>query len=458
MTSIRRRTVGLVLTLLLIGTLLIALTNIHDSQREIGEIYDAQLAQSARILQGMLRAAPRAEGRQALHESVTAALAEATDSPYGHRYEAKMAFQAWNASGAPLMRSPNAPAFALPTTPGFTELILDGEGWYGFLLPDPDHDLMLWVGERDEVRADLVRRILRHTLTPHLIGLVLLSLLAWLAIGWGLRPLRRMAALIRHRDPESLQPLRLDPLPRELEPMQAALNRLLLQIEQLLQRERRFIADAAHELRTPLAVLRLHAQNALSAQTGGARDEALKFVVSGTDRLTRVVNQLLILARLEPRPSWSDEQRFDLRTAVGATLEELGPWILDKGFDLSFEAPPTQARVRGDSAMLGIALQNLLTNAVNVSPPGGEIQVRLDVGDDWADILILDQGPGIPATVLPRLFERFYSSGAANGAGLGLSIVQTVAQHLNGRIELGNQPDGGACARLGLPLLPAAGA
>ncbi|MBA1210849.1 MULTISPECIES: HAMP domain-containing sensor histidine kinase [Pseudomonas] len=454
MTSIRRRTVGLVLSLLLIGTLLIALTNVHDSQREIGEIYDAQLAQSARILQGMLRAASRGEGRLALHASVTQALAEANDSPYGHRYEAKMAFQAWNARGEPLMRSPSAPIFSMPTTPGFTEQTLEGEAWYGFLLPDPEHDLMLWVGEREEVRADLVRRILRHTLTPHLIGLVLLSLLAWLAIGWGLKPLRRMAGLIRHRDPESLQPLQLDPLPRELEPMQAALNRLLLQIEQLLQRERRFIADAAHELRTPLAVLRLHAQNALSAQTAAARDEALKFVVSGTDRLTRVVNQLLILARLEPRPSWSAEQRFDLRTALSATLEELGPWILDRGLDLSLDAKASQVQVHGDSAMLGIALQNLLTNAVNVSPPGGEIRVRLEVTADWAEIQILDQGPGIAEEIQPRLFERFYSSGAANGAGLGLSIVQTVAQHLGGRIELDNRPEGGACARLGLPVLP----
>ena len=107
--------------------------------------------------------------------------------------------------------------------------------------------------------------------------------------------------------------------------------------------------------------------------------------------------------------------------------------------------------------MVGIALQNLLTNAVNVSPPGGEIRIRLEVSADWAEIQILDQGPGIPVEILPRLFERFYSSGAANGAGLGLSIVQTVAQHLGGRIELGNRPEGGACARLGLPVLPGPG-
>ncbi len=170
-----------------------------------------------------------------------------------------------------------------------------------------------------------------------------------------------------------------------------------------------------------------------------------------------MVNQLLILARLEPRPSWSAEQRFDLRTALSATLEELGPWILDKGLDLSLDAEASQAQVHGDSAMLGIALQNLLTNAVNVSPPGGEIRVRLEISAGWAEIQILDQGPGIPVEILPRLFERFYSSGAANGAGLGLSIVQTVAQHLGGRIELGNRPEGGACARLGLPVLPGPG-
>ncbi len=249
MTSLRHRTLWLVLGLLLLGTLIISLYNFHDSRHEIGEIYDGQLAQSARLLQGAIHAQPPDEQRQALYNAFNAALSQAGSHRIGHPYEGKMAFQVWDKEGHSLIRSSSAPAFERPvTTPGFSDQTIYEINWHGFLLPDDRHGVMIWVGEREDVRQDLVNRIVRHTLIPNLIGVVVLSVLIWLAIGWGLKPLQNMAQTIRKRHGGSLEPLQLTPLPRELEPMQAALNRLLSQIEQLLQRERRFIGDAAHEM------------------------------------------------------------------------------------------------------------------------------------------------------------------------------------------------------------------
>ncbi|OHV13928.1 sensor histidine kinase [Kushneria phosphatilytica] len=453
MTSIRQRTVALVLGALAIGTLVIGVFNFRDSSHEIAEIYDAQLAQTARILQGILHTPLAAGTRRELYQSVNDALANAGHTRYGHPYESKMAFRVWRREGTDIVSSASAPPLSTMPQHPFTEIRAGGVGWHGFLLPDDKEDMMIWVGERDDVRADLVDRIVRHTLTPNVIGLFLLALLVWLAVGWGLRPLRRMAQLIRQRDAESLAPLKLAPLPTELEPMQAALNRLLQEIDTLLKRERRFIADAAHELRTPLAVLRLNAQNALEARSEQARIESLGYIISGTDGLARVFNQLLVLARMEPKPEWQDEDRMEVYHVLQQTLVELSGWVLDKGLDFVLDAEPGHAQVRGDPTMLGIAIQNLVTNAVNVSPAGGEIRVVLEVEEAHCEIRVLDQGPGLDQEQAARMFERFYSRGSAEGAGLGLSIVQTITHHLGGTVTLENRSEGGACATLRLPLV-----
>ena len=301
MTSMRRRTLALVLGLMLLGTLAMTLFNYFDSTHEVEEIYDAQLAHSARLLQGLMRTPVREEERAGLYRAFNEALAQAGQrSKPGHPYESKLAFQVWDASGHLLVHSAGAPSLESPSQQeGFAALELGPHKWRGFLLRDSSTGLLIWTGERDDVRRELVTSIVRHTLFPTLLGSLLLAALQWWAIGWGLAPLRNMAAVIRARHADSLQPLQLEPLPSELAPMQAALNRLLGQIEQLLERERRFIADAAHELRTPLAVLRVHVQNATQARDEAERQQSLGYLLGGIDRATRVVNQLLTLARTE---------------------------------------------------------------------------------------------------------------------------------------------------------------
>ena len=450
--SIRRRTLWLVMGILVFGTLLIALYNFHDSSHEIAEIYDAQLAQNARLLQGVMQMPLASAEREQLYQAFNDALGKA-GGQLGHPYESKMAFQVWNRAGERVVHSASAPLVQAGLhAPGFHDLWAGEQLWRGFLLPDDTQGLLIWVGESDAVRQDLVERIVRHTLGPNLLGILLLAALVWWGIGWGLRPLNHLADVIRSRHADSLEPLQLEPLPTELEPMQAALNRLLFQIEDLLQRERRFIGDAAHEMRTPLAILRVHAQNAIAAETEGQRDEALQFLIGGVDRLTRVVNQLLTMARVQPGPTAPPWPPRNVEPMVREALAELTPWIFGKGLELSFEAPPGRLLACIDEDALGIVLHNLVSNAVSFSPPGGEVTVRLR--DDGRGNLLLsveDQGPGIDQEQAARLFERFYSRDNPHGAGLGLAIVEMIARRHGGSITLENRPEGGLRAVLQIP-------
>jgi len=235
--------------------------------------------------------------------------------------------------------------------------------------------------------------------------------------------------------------------------MQAAINRLLAHIEDLLRREHRFIADAAHEMRTPLAILRLHAQNAQAANTDAERQKALDYLIGGVDRLTRVVNQLLTLARVEPRLGQRATTEVDLGEVVTDILAELTPWILDRGLEPSLEIGEGDLRLAIDAGALGIALQNLVSNAVEHSPPGGRITVSLKRLGSRFELTVEDEGPGIDKASLTRVFERFYSRNSPNGAGLGLSIVATIIERMGGQVRLDNRADGGLAATLSLPLL-----
>ena len=450
MTSIRRRTLTLIIGLMLTGLLILSIFNLHDSNHEIAEVYDAQLAQNARLLQGVMRMPLANKEHAELYQAFNKALGDAVPRVDGHPYESKIAFQVWNHQGEVLVHTASAPTFTTPpTAPGFSDVLdLNNRQWRAFILEDATNNLRIWVGERDDVRSDLVDRIVRHTLWPNMLGSLILAAMVWLAIGWGLKPLANMAATLRARHSGSLEPLQLEPLPSELEPMQAALNRMLAQIQQVLGRERRFIADAAHEMRTPLAVLRVHAQNLLDAGTEQERRESLKHLIDGVDRTSRLVNQLLTMARLEPQTKVTEQPILDLATTIRESLVQMTPWLLNKGLELVFEAPGDGYLARVDAAAINIALNNLVTNAANFSPEHGVITVQLKRTDAHFELSVEDQGPGIDESERERLFERFYSRGNDQGAGLGLTIVQAIAVRLGGHVTLENRPTGGLCATL----------
>ncbi len=486
MRSIRSRTLLLVLGLLGLSTTLISYKSYRDAHHEIEELFDAELAQQARLLGGMVSRGMPPGGRKALQEALDEAVTQdesGTEAqPLGHEYEKKLGFFVFDEHGTVLLRSASAPAPAAtldqllrdiepggggrgytegePLSPlaqrliGYHDVLLDAHHWRVFVLHDQRDAHWVLVGERDDVRGELGAKIALRSLLPDLVGLPLLALLVWLAVGWGLRPLGRMVQLLKTRDPNNLSPLLLAPMPPELEPMVAALNRMLLQVRSLLEREKRFLDYAAHELRTPLAVLRIHAQNALQAIDPVDRDDALRQLGSGVERATQVVAQLLTLARLEPSAVSLRMTELDLLAFVRAQLAELTPLALERRQELTLEcAESDDYRLLADAPSLGTLLQNLVSNAVQHTPQNGQIRVLLQAGPQFIALRIEDSGPGVPPELRARVFERFFRQGPGQGAGLGLSIVARIVELHGGQLELRDSPLGGLAVLVQLPRL-----
>jgi len=452
--------------ILLLSLSLISWRSYRDARHEIEELFDAQLAQSARLVQGLVMREMEPSARHALQSALDAAVnARRNQGVPGHDYETKLGFQVYAADGSSVLQSAGAPNGALQElakadsaspfsalSGGYHDVQLDGHAWRLFLLHDPEDELWILVSERDDVRGELVGKIARRSLLPDLIGLPLLALLIWLAVGWGLRPLAHMAQLLKNRDPNNLAPLLLAPLPQELEPVAASLNRLLQQVNQLVEREKRFIADAAHELRTPLAVLRIHAQNAQQAGSEADRDEALRQLLAGVDRTTRVVTQLLTLARLEPSAQQLLLAPLDMRRLTRDTLAELTPLAIARDQELTLEVDEHgDYSLTGDAASLATLLQNLVGNALTYTPSGGRIEVQLRSTPDKLIIEVADSGPGIAPELREQLFERFVRLGDGQGAGLGLSIVARIAELHGATVELLDSALGGLRAIVRIP-------
>jgi two-component system sensor histidine kinase QseC len=479
--SIRARTLVLVLGVLSLSMLLISFKSYRDANHEIEELFDAQLAQTARLLQGMIGREVSADAQHVLQTALDEALAGqredmgADDQHAGHPYESKMAFQLLDSRGQLLLQSASAPSellaqvlVTLPHSPfelsasaplpaglvGYHRVPVGVHQWRIFLLHDLPDQRWILVGEREDVRGELVGLIASRIMLPQLLGLLMLAVLIWLAIGWGLAPLAGMVSYIKSRGPDNLAPLLLAPLPRELEPMVAALNRLMLQIGQLLAREQRFLADAAHELRTPLAVLRIHAQNALQAPDPIDRANALLQLGNGVERATRVVTQLLTLARLEPAAMQLNMTTLDFAALVRQELAELTPLALDRQQDIELQTHGDNFSLLADGPSLATLLQNLLGNALQYTPDGGRICVRIEAAPAALVLRVQDSGPGVAPELRAKLFERFFRQGMGVGAGLGLSIVQRVVELHGGSIELRDAPVSGLEVRVTLPRHP----
>lgn len=275
------------------------------------------------------------------------------------------------------------------------------------------------------LRAALAESIAAHLLHPLLIAVPVLGLVIWVSVGWGLAPLRALTAEVHARDPEDNAPLSV-PAPEEAKPLVAALEVLLDRVARLLERERRFTADAAHELRTPLAGIRTHAQVALAASDDEERRSALAAVMAGTDRAAHLVEQLLMLARLETTPAMAT---VDLAALAGRLVGEFSGRAAARDTDLGLIADGP-AEIAGDEHLLAVLIRNLLDNALRYVPAGGRIDVAVRRREGRVELVVADDGPGIPPQERSRAFERFHRGlgTGTEGCGLGLSIVVRVAE------------------------------
>ncbi|MEA3121892.1 MAG: two-component system, OmpR family, sensor kinase [Paraburkholderia sp.] len=354
--------------------------------------------------------------------------------------------QIWSRTGALMYyshpRAPLAPRAEL----GFSTERTERGDWrvYGAIVGDNVVQLAQPLSVRNRLAANVALR----TLWPLIVLLPLLGLAVWIIVGRGLAPLARLARALEARNPQTLDPLPDRRLPREVQPLVRALNRLLARLTEALDTQRAFVADAAHELRTPLAAVQIQSQLVARAQDTESRREALGDLQAGVTRATRLAEQLLALARAEPVEG-AVKEPVDLRALLAECVGAHAPLALRRGVDLGFEeAEP--ATIKGDADALRAMFGNLLDNAVKYTPQGGRVDVALRRSPEGRPcVQIGDSGPGIPAEERERVFGRFYRDASARarsdvaGSGLGLAIVRRVAAQHGAAVELGAAPLGG---------------
>ena len=426
--SLQGRLLLLVLGAVTLTWALAGLLTMLDARHELDELLDGHLAQAAALL---VVQQTRAEGDDD---------DPAVDAPQLHRYAPKVAFQVWH-EGRLTMRSSNAPSQPLhPPGGGFTEglrtLDLDGQRWRVFAAHGAERDVQVYVGEQIGSREAILRAVLRGLGVSLALALPLLAVAAVWAVRSGMAPLRRLGALLLQRQPQALQPLELPGAPTELHPLVQALNGLFGRIGTLLESERRFTADAAHELRTPIAAIRTQAQVALAEPDAALRAHALRATLEGCDRATRLVEQLLTLARLEADASLL-RQPVDLAALARRVAAELAPRALERGQRLEVAAD-SPCHVTGNDTLLAVLLRNLLDNALRYSPAGAPVQLSLRGVDGRVHLSVEDGGPGLAEADLARLGERFFRvpGHEAPGSGLGWSIVRRIASAHGVQIEI----------------------
>lgn len=437
MTSIRRRLLVILLSLFMLAWLAFTLLSYVSARDDIEKVLDAELAQSARVLFALIQHEIEEE-----EEDPAELQADILGAGPNYRYGEKIAFQAWR-QGRLLLRSPNAPTARMATDAGFNKTRIGDTQWRVFVLSDPRRSYEIHVGDRQSERDALILGLFSQTLIPVSVVLPLLAWLLWSGINRGLKPLHRVTQEIGVRNPQQLNPLEEGAAPDEVRPLIAALNRLLARLRATLEGERRFTANAAHELRTPLAGLKAQAQLAQRAHSDAERNHAVEQVLRSVERASHLVAQLLTLARVDPEIADARDEPVDLARLASLAAAEMMPLASDRDIALEFHADGVH-ELRGNPQMLAILLRNILDNAVRYTPRGGVVQVAL-ARDGTAEVLtVTDSGPGIPAAQRDAVFERFVRlpDTAGSGCGLGLSIVRRIAELHRAEVMLDDAPNG----------------
>jgi two-component system sensor histidine kinase TctE len=289
--------------------------------------------------------------------------------------------------------------------------------------------VLVQVAESTAARTDFARQIMIRMMLPQGLLIVLAAALVWYGVSRGLAPLAYLQREIANRSHRDLSALPEASAPQEVQPLIRAMNDLLLRLSQALAAQSRFVADAAHQLRTPLAGLKTQAELALRQAQSSEAQAALKQLQAASEQTARLVNQLLSLARAEPGIARADIHRpLDLSRLAREATTEWVPRALARGIDLGYDGVPAAA-VIGDAFLLKEMLNNLLDNAVRYTQPGGQVTVRVSEEAKHVTLSVEDNGPGIPQAEREHVFERFYRvlGSSAEGCGLGLAIVREIA-------------------------------
>lgn len=426
--SLKTRLTALVLTAVVVVWAVATWLTYRQARHEIDELLDAHLAQSVALLV--------AQTGEDLDEI------ETDHADLDLPFSSQVAFQIWEHGRRLVLHSADAPSAPMgEATPGFSDRVLDGHAWRVYTAWDHERENLVHVGERLDARQEIAGELLVAALTPLLLAVPLLGGLVWTAVRQGMRPLERVADDVGRREPDRLDPLERDGAPAELLPLLDRINALFVRVTRSIEHERRFTADAAHELRTPLAAVRAQAQVALGTTDDVERRAVLRKVLAGCDRTARLMEQLLTLARVDVAAA-APRVPVDLRALAMEAIAAAAPAAVARGIDVALDEGPGLA-VPGHPELLQVLLRNLLDNAVRYTPDGGAVQVRVSREPAGrVRLAVTDSGDGIPESERSRVLERFYRlpGSRADGSGLGLSIVSRIAALHGATLSVGEGP------------------
>lgn len=417
---------GVVVSVWLVAT---ALTW-QDARREIDELLDSHLAQAAALL--------------VMQQTQAADDDEALDAPILHPYAPRVVFQVFH-EGRLGIHSANAPVQPMVApgrsrAPGFWTVRIDGKAWRVFATAGVQRDIQVYVAEQIDSRTAILLAVMRSAFWPMAGALPILALATWWAVRRGAAPLRALGSMLSRRDPRALDAVHMTRAPQEMQPMLDALNRLFERIQAVLDAERRFTADAAHELRTPIAAIKAQAQVAMAEEDAGLRRHALLGVLEGCDRAVHLVDQLLLLSRLEAGVL-TGSVAVDLGGVAKRVVADIAPASIGKGQQLELAASGS-CMVSGNETLLAALIRNLVDNAVRYSPARARVVVTLSHRNERVVLAVEDSGPGLSNVDLGRLGERFFRAQAnrRSGSGLGWSIMQRIASAHDAGIDVGTSP------------------
>lgn len=462
--SIRKFLLINLLLAITITTTLTAIGNYYLDQKDIQDHLDTLMAVSALSYQALLgddlHQRPLLKIQNAL-ETIPQRINTyyqkrfLNDEPPDH-YLNKFNFQVWTNGGKLLLHSSTAPKIPLTAeTDGFSDKNIANQDWRVFTTYNDKAGVRTVLAERYDTRSELGHRIAQDDLYIMLLTFPLSGLLIWIIIGRGLDSLEKVAEEVANRAPSHLEPVDLQEVPEEIKPVIDELNKLFFRLKEGFEREKRFAADAAHELRTPLAALKTQAQVALNTTNIEEKNLALQKLIASVNRSTHIVQQLLTMSKLVPEANnLEEEDEVNLEKLTRDILAMLAPIAVEKQIELEFEHEEKIPLLRGNATALGILIRNVVDNAIRYSNENGRITVQLLKNHNEVVLEVCDNGPGIPEELQARVFERFYRvlGNKSPGSGLGLAIVRQICELHGGRVILASPKiDTGLIVRVYLP-------
>ena len=442
--SLRRRLTWYVVIILLLLTTASGVIIYQGTTHEADEIFSASLVQTSRILDGLISRADLESHK----EQLTRALERGPDA---HEYERKLFFAVLDANDQVLLhtrQSPDIPHEVIST--GFSEFEFNGEKWLTFALESSHDDLLIIVGERSEIREEITEYIGGGLLFPLILLLPAGLWLLWQIIGVALKPLQHVTDQLQQQNLKDLKTIDVDDVPTEISPLVSALNQMITDLDAAYARERRFVSDASHELRNPLASLLINVDNAIEESYGRESVEPLQSMKTSIQRLAHLVAQLLELSRFEnPRES-RKFTRVDLYQICGRVVNSLEAQAAVRQQQIELQPTDDSCELNGIDSLLTSLVTNLVDNAIKYSGAGCKIRVCCYRDEKSLVLAVDDSGAGLDAGEHEKVLGRFYRAADTNtrGAGLGLSIVNSIAQIHSAQVELGESDLGGLAIKI----------